>query len=167
MCAGRKAHRSTGSHLRRFLADIPECSTGQAEACAGVAASVVPGGGMGKLGKAAEEAAKVAAAPKIAAAWGASVYRHGGLMSAIEHINYRHAFGSGFSGVSRFAEGASVSDVKGYVDYVLRNGTITDRGMIGDVGKVIGTDVAGNPVSGLEVIVRYGMIKTAFPVAVP
>jgi hypothetical protein len=45
-----------------FLADIPECATGQADACAGVAASVVPGGGMGKVGKAAEEAAKAAKA---------------------------------------------------------------------------------------------------------
>lgn len=34
-----------------------------------------------------------------------------------------------------------------------RNGTLTNRGMIGNVG--------------LEVIVRDGMIKTAFPVAVP
>jgi len=50
-----------------FLADIPECSTGQAEACAGVAATVVPGGGMGKLGKAAEEAAKAAKAGEAAA----------------------------------------------------------------------------------------------------
>jgi len=66
--------------------------------------------------------------PKIAAEWGADTYRHGGLMSTIEHINYRHAYGSGFSGVSRYAEGTSVRDIKGYVDYVLRNGTVTDRG---------------------------------------
>jgi len=88
-------------------------------------------------------------------------------MSTIEHINYRHAYGSGFSGVSRYAEGTSVRDIKGYVDYVLRNGTLTDRGMIGNVGRTIGTDAAGSPVSGLEIIVRDGMIKTAFPVAVP
>lgn len=60
-----------------------------------------------------------------------------------------------------------VRDIRGYVDYVLRNGTITDRGMIGNVGRTIGTDVVGKPVSGLEIIVRDGMIKTAFPVAVP
>lgn len=105
--------------------------------------------------------------PKITAQWGADTYRHGGLMSTIEHINYRHAFNSGFRGVSRFGRGTSARDVKGYVDYVLRNGTITDRGMIGNVGRTIGTDVAGNPVNGLEVIVRNGIIKSAFPVAVP
>lgn len=104
---------------------------------------------------------------KIAAEWGADTYRHGGLMSTIEHINYRHAFGSGFSGVSRYAKSTSVRDIKGYVDYVLRNGTVTERGMIGNVGTTIGTDAAGNSVTGLEVIVRDGMIKTAFPVAVP
>lgn len=105
--------------------------------------------------------------PKIAAEWGADTYRHGGLMSTIEHVNYRHAYGSGFSGVSRYAEGTSVRDIKGYVDYVLRNGSATDRGMIGDVGRTIGTDPAGNPVTGLEIIVRDGLIKTAFPAAAP
>ncbi len=53
------------------------------------------------------------------------------------------------------------------MDYVLRNGSVTNQGMIGDVGRTIGTDPAGNPVTGLEIIVRDGVIKTAFPVAVP
>jgi hypothetical protein len=88
-------------------------------------------------------------------------------MSTIEHINYRHAYNSGFSGVSRYAEGTSVRDIKGYFDYVLRNGSVTDRGMIGDVGRTIGFDRAGNPVTGLEIIVRDGMIKTAYPVGIP
>src|SRR6266511_6200289 len=79
MCAGRKAHRSTGSHLRRFLADIPECSTGQAEACAGVAASVVPGGGMGKLGKAAEEAAIAGKVAAESGKWSTRTERAGDL----------------------------------------------------------------------------------------
>ncbi|WP_091316846.1 RHS repeat domain-containing protein [Amycolatopsis tolypomycina] len=50
-----------------FLADIPECATGHTDACVGLAASMVPGGGLGKVGKAAEEAAK---AGKVAAASG-------------------------------------------------------------------------------------------------
>lgn len=101
--------------------------------------------------------------PKIAAEWGADTYRHGGLMSTIEHVNYRHAYGSGFSGVSRYAEGTSVRDIKGYVDYVLRNGSVTDRGMIGNVGRTIGTDAAGNPVTGLEIIVRDGHDQDRLP----
>lgn len=36
--------------------------------------------------------------PKIKAQWGADTYRHGGLMSTIEHISYRYAYNSGFSG---------------------------------------------------------------------
>ncbi|MGW3962537.1 hypothetical protein ACWED2_22145 [Amycolatopsis sp. NPDC005003] len=58
MRIGRKLTGLTGLIYDLFLADIPECATGQAEACAGLAVSVIPGGGMGKLGKAAEEAAK-------------------------------------------------------------------------------------------------------------
>lgn len=122
---------------------------------------------MGALSSTIVAAKALPSGPKIAAEWGADTYRHGGLMSTIEHINYRHAYDSGFSGVSRYAEGTSVRDIKGYVDYVLRNGTVTDRGVIGNVGRTIGTDAAGNPVTGLEVIVRDGMIKTAFPVAAP
>jgi hypothetical protein len=105
--------------------------------------------------------------PKITAQWGADTYRHGGLMSTIEHINNRHAYNSGFQGVSRYAQGTSARDIKGYVDYVLRNGTVTGRGMIGNIGRTIGYDRTGNPVSGLEIIVRDGMIKTAYPVGVP
>lgn len=84
-----------------------------------------------------------------------------------EHINYRQAYNSGFSGVSRYAQGTSARDIKGHVDYVLRNGTVTDRGMVGNIGRTVGYDRAGNPVSGLEIIVRDGMIKTAYPVGVP
>lgn len=40
-------------------------------------------------------------------------------------------------------------------------------GWYGNVGRTIGYDRAGNPVSGLEIIVRDGMIKTAYPVGVP
>jgi hypothetical protein len=31
----------------------------------------------------------------VDAAWGVSKYKHGGVMSTIEHINYRHAYESG------------------------------------------------------------------------
>jgi RHS repeat-associated protein len=62
-----------------FLADIPECSTGQAEACVGVAASVVPGGGMGKLGKAAEEAAIAGKVAAESGKWSTRTERAGDL----------------------------------------------------------------------------------------
>jgi hypothetical protein len=108
----------------------------------------------------------------VDAAWGANNYRHGGLMSGIEHINYRHAFDSGFDNVSRFAQGTSVRQIQGYVDDALRYGTVTPNGSNGyrivyDTGSTLGTDVAGNAVSGVQVYVRDGIIQTAFPVAVP
>jgi hypothetical protein len=39
------------------------------------------------------------AARQVEAAFGASVYKHGGLMTTMEHIFYRHAANSGFSNV--------------------------------------------------------------------
>jgi hypothetical protein len=104
---------------------------------------------------------------KMGAQWGAGTYRHGGLMSTIEHISYRHSFNSGFANVSRFAQNTSARSIKGYVDEALRTGTLTDRGVIADLGRTIGTDQAGNAVSGIEVIVRDGLIKTAYPMAAP
>lgn len=105
---------------------------------------------------------------KIDASWGGTTkYRHGGEMTAIEHINYRHAYNSGFSNVSRYSQGTSARQIRGYVDEALRTGKVTDRGVIADLGRTIGTDRAGNPVTGLEVIVRNGSIKTAYPVGAP
>jgi hypothetical protein len=50
-------------------------------------------------------------ARQVDAAWGANTYRHGGTMSTIEHINYRHAWNSGFENVSRFADGTSARQI--------------------------------------------------------
>jgi filamentous hemagglutinin len=105
---------------------------------------------------------------QIAASWGASTYRHGGLMSGIEHIMYRHGFNSGFSNVSRFARGTRVRDISNYVDAALRYGRVTSAGpgayiVEGNIGRVIGTDIAGKGVSNIRVIVRDGIIQTAFP----
>jgi hypothetical protein len=111
-------------------------------------------------------AAKSLPAPRqIEAAWGAGVYRHGGLMSSIEHVNYRHAFGSGFEDVSRFSRGTSVRQIKQYVEDALRHGVVNGGTINYNVGRVIGTDAAGNPVTGIRVHVRNDIIRTAFPVA--
>ena len=69
----------------------------------------------------ARKAAKAALRPpQIQAHWGVNTYRHGGQMSSIEHINYRHGFNSGFPNVSRFSQGTSVRSIKSYVDDALR-----------------------------------------------
>jgi len=106
---------------------------------------------------------------QIAAEWSVNTYRHGGQMSAIEHINYRHGFNSGFKDVSRFAEGTSARQIQGYVDDALRYGRVTPNGVDGfqiehTFGKAIGTDQAGNAASGIRIFVRDGNIQTAFPI---
>jgi filamentous hemagglutinin len=108
------------------------------------------------------------AARKIQAAWGASVYRHGGLMNGIEHIMYRHGANSGFKNVSRFAKGTTARDIKQYVDQALRNGNVTQTSATEftveyNIGRVIGTNIPGNPAKWIRVHVRDGIIQTAFP----
>jgi hypothetical protein len=103
----------------------------------------------------------------VEAAWGVGKYKHGGFMSTIEHINYRHAFNSGFADVSRFAEGTGVRDIKGYVETALRRGEVSQGGgtINYNLGRAIGTDKAGNVVSGIRVHVHNGIIRSAYPVA--
>lgn len=107
---------------------------------------------------------------QIDASWGGLIkYKHGGSMTAIEHINYRHAYTSGFSNVSKYSKGTSVRSIQGYVDDALRHGSVSADGTMvrHNVGRVIGTDQLGNPVTGIQVYVRNGQIQTAFPVAWP
>jgi RHS repeat-associated protein len=100
--------------------------------------------------------------------WGAlNSYREGGEMTAIEHINYRHAFDSGFSDVSHFAEGTSAQDIKGFVDQAARYGDVTPQGGNGfkidyDLGQTVGTDQAGEASSRLRVYIRGGQVQTVF-----
>ncbi len=90
-------------------------------------------------------------------------------MTGPEHINFRHGFDSGFSDVSKFAEGTSLREIDSLVDDALRYGTVSQNGssIVRDFGRVIGTDQAGNAVTGVQVWVRNGVIQTAYPVAVP
>jgi hypothetical protein len=110
-------------------------------------------------------------ARQVDAAWGVNTYRQGGTMSTIEHINYRHAWNSGFENVSRFAEGTSVRQIQGLVDDALRYGNVTTSGnttsIVWNTGANIGVNTAGTSVSGIQVYVRDGIIQTAFPVAAP
>jgi hypothetical protein len=108
------------------------------------------------------------ARPQIAAAWGASTYRHGGLMTGVEHIMYRHGVNSGFKNVSRFADGATARDIVTYVDEALRSGVAKQTGpstftVEYNFGRTIGTNLAGEAASSIRVFVRDGIIQTAFP----
>ncbi|MFC7449722.1 putative T7SS-secreted protein [Rhodococcus daqingensis] len=98
---------------------------------------------------------------------GADTYRHGGLMSTIEHVMYRHGPDSGFEGVGRFLPGTSVSDIRTMVNQVLAHGDLNMQGngvrVSYEFDRPIGTARSGDPVNSMEVIVRDGWIKTAFP----
>jgi hypothetical protein len=107
---------------------------------------------------------------QIVAEWGANTYGHGGLMSTIEHIIYRHGFNSGFANVSRFVKGTTVEQIKGYVDAALRYGKVTQDGAKGfmiehNFGMTIGTNQTGAAATGIRVFVRDGVIQTAFPIS--
>jgi hypothetical protein len=108
------------------------------------------------------------AARQIEAAWGASTYRHGGLMTGMEHIMYRHSAGSGFANVSRFAEGTTARNIMDYVDDALRYGTVTPTRpgaftVEHSLGRTIGTNIDGDAARSMRVFVRDGVIQTAFP----
>jgi hypothetical protein len=122
-----------------------------------------------KAAAVAKETPLLLQAPRqLKAAWGASNYRHGGLMTGIEHIIYRHGPTSGFANVSRFAEGTRAGDISRYVDSALRNGSVTSSGLNAytiehNLGRTIGTDIGGNAASSIRVHIRDGIIQTAFP----
>ena len=107
-------------------------------------------------------------ARQIDAAWGASTYRHGGLMQSIEHIMYRHSAQSGFANVSRFASGTTAQQIKGLVDQALRYGTVRQTGPTAftiehTFFNSIGTNISGGAANSLRIFVRDGIIQTAFP----
>lgn len=105
---------------------------------------------------------------QLEASWGARVYKKGVLMTGIEHVWYRHNPSSGFSNVSRFAEGTSLGDISRYVDTALRSGTVTKTGANAytvefNFGETIGTDVLGDAATNIRVYVNDKVIQSAFP----
>ncbi len=82
-------------------------------------------------------------------------------MVAIEHIMYRHGSNSGFSNVSRFAEGTGARNIHGMVDDALRYGKVT-RGsgsaytIEHSLGRAIGTNQGGGAATGIRIHVRDG-----------
>ena len=124
--------------------------------------------GVGKSGKVTKGVKALPAPRQIDAKWSVNKYRHGGEMSAIEHINYRHAYTSGFSNVSKFGKGTSVKDIRSYVDSALRYGKVSQNGKNGytveyNLGRTIGTNSSGGAASNIRVHVRDGNIQTASP----
>jgi hypothetical protein len=61
------------------------------------------------------------------------------------------------------AELPTEASIKEYVDDALRYRDVNGGTINYNVGRAIGTDAAGNPVTGIRV--HDGIIRTAFPVA--
>ncbi len=121
----------------------------------------VPGGGEGRF------AGKIGTkllGRNVNAFWGkAFKYRHGGRMTAIEHIIYRHSFKSGFVTVSKFSQGTSALMIKRYVDQAVKYGTPIKGGFEYNFGRAIGTGLDGKPATSLRVFIKDGWVRTAFP----
>lgn len=105
--------------------------------------------------------------PKITAQWGADSYRHGGLMSTIEHVNYRHSTtpaskaSAGTPGVRQ----RGTSRVTSTTYYGTEPSRIARWSEISDEPSA--TTGPATLSVGSRSSSRDGMIKTAYPVGVP
>lgn len=147
--------------------------------CAAAAAPGLTAGGAAIVGRTTDDiidgvvdtTRALPAVRQVNAPWGPLFdYRHGtGPMTAIEHVNYRHAFDSGFDDVSRFSQGTTSTQIRSLVDDALRYGNVTHDGasITFNTGRHIGFDRFGNPVTGLQVWIRDGVIRTAYPIVSP
>ncbi len=140
------------------------------------AADALPGGGAALTRgarQAAREASQQAAQPRLAlrpvAQWCAGYYRHGGLMTTVEHIMYRHAWETSWQGTSQFLRGKTAREIVEYVEQALSKGQWIAEGagryrVRFRFGRPIGVDIRGNLTDAIEVWVREGIIRTAYPV---
>jgi hypothetical protein len=113
--------------------------------------------------------------PPIEAKWGPNFnYRHGGSMSAIQQINYRHWHNSGFENTSKFSSSTSVRDIRTYVESAASHANSQCNAIASgsgahvieyDVGKTIGTTLTTKKnTSRIRVIVRDGYVRVAYPI---
>lgn len=104
--------------------------------------------------------------PKVEARWDETVKYKKGDNTPLEHIKEGHWPDANTPGKSHFHEGITDDQLKDYVEEALRKGDIdaADPGKITyDLGRTIGTDPQGNPVTTITVYVRDGVVNTAFP----
>lgn len=87
----------------------------------------------------------------------------------LEHIAERHLFTSGAQGAGKFAQDMGARTIRDLINDAVANGA-SSAGRFGrtvydyDFGRVIGTDINGNPATSLRVVVApNGSVVTAFP----
>jgi hypothetical protein len=90
----------------------------------------------------------------------------------MEHILRRHAFNTLTQG-SKFAQGMGHIEIRGLINEAARIGGAwrvegASRILEVNMGRVIGTDLAGNAASGLRVVTdTAGSVITAYPIPIP
>jgi hypothetical protein len=94
--------------------------------------------------------------------------------AGLEHILRRHSFNTGAENVSRFSQGTGHIEIKGLINEASQSGAAWQvqggrRVLNANMGRVIGTDQAGNAVSGLRVVVdaSSGRVITTYPIPAP
>ncbi|MDD9950056.1 MAG: hypothetical protein OXT67_00680 [Zetaproteobacteria bacterium] len=105
--------------------------------------------------------------PKVKAQWGVSRYKHGGEMTGVEHVIYKHGANTTFKN-SKYLPGTKARDIKSYTDEALQHGNVIPNGpnkfkIEYDTGKIIGKNVNGKPTSKIRILIRDEVIQTAFP----
>lgn len=104
--------------------------------------------------------------PRIDHTWDEVVHYKKGDSTPLEHIKEGHWPDAATPGKSHFHDGITDEQLQDYVGEALRKGDIdpTDPGRVTyDLGRTIGTDRDGNPVTSITVYVRDGVVNTAFP----
>jgi RHS repeat-associated protein len=91
----------------------------------------------------------------------------------LEHILRRHSFNNGAENVSKFSQGMGHIEIKGLINEAAQSGAGWQvqggsRVLNANMGRVIGTDQAGNAVSGLRVVTdSSGRVITTYPIPAP
>jgi hypothetical protein len=91
----------------------------------------------------------------------------------LEHILRRHSFNTGAENVSKFAQGMGHIEIKGLINEAAQSGAAWQvqggsRVLNANMGRIIGTDQAGNAVSGLRVVTdSSGRVITTYPIPAP
>jgi len=155
--------------LPRALGGLGVGILNAADDLAGGAAALAKQGARQAARKALQQAAQPRLALRPVAQWGAGYYRHGGLMTTVEHITYRHAWETSWQGTSRFLRGTTAREIVEYAEQALSKGQWIAEGagryrVRFRLGRPIGVDIRGNLTDAIEVWVREGIIRTAYTV---
>jgi hypothetical protein len=129
--------------------------------------------GIGAAGALAEARAGIAAGGETKLLPASLRVPLGNAKYGLEHILRRHAFTSGAENASKFAQEMGHIEIRGLIREAAHSGAafeVQGGSLVLNVGmgRVIGTDLAGNATSGLRVVTDMsGNVITAYPIPWP